>query len=41
MDYVTKKLVGIPLVSRSELVEENANEVFHYYGFHFSSSFLT
>jgi hypothetical protein len=28
------------LVSRSELVEEDAVEVFHYYGFYLSSSFL-
>ena len=28
------------LVSRSGLVEEDAVQVFHYYGFHLSSSFL-
>ena len=34
------RLVGMLLVSRSSLVEEDAFEVFHYYGFHLSSSFL-
>ena len=29
--------MGMLLVSRSELVEENAVEVFQYYGVHFSS----
>ena len=33
-------LIGMLLVSRSGLVEEDAVEVFHYYGFHLSSSFL-
>jgi hypothetical protein len=33
-------LAGMLLVSRYRLVEEDAVEVFHYYGFHFSSSFL-
>ena len=33
-------LVGMLLVSRSGLVEDDAVEVFHYYGFHLSSSFL-
>ena len=33
-------LLGMLLVSRSELVEEDAVEVFHYNGFHLSSSFL-
>ena len=33
-------LVGTLLASRSGLVEEDAVEVFHYYGFHLSSSFL-
>jgi hypothetical protein len=33
-------LLGMLLVSRSGLVEEDAGEVFHYYGFHLSSSFL-
>jgi hypothetical protein len=33
-------LVGMLLFSRSGLVEEDAVEVFHYYGFHLSSSFL-
>ena len=28
------------LVSRSELVKEDAVEMFHYYGFHLSSSIL-
>ena len=32
-------LVGVLLVSRFGLVEEDAVEVFHYYGFHLSSSF--
>ena len=34
------RLVGMLLVSRSGLVEEDAIEVFRYYGFHLSSSFL-
>ena len=33
-------LVGMLLVSSSGLVEEDAIELFHYYGFHFSSSSL-
>ena len=33
-------LVGMLLVSRSGLVEEDAVEVFHFDGFHLSSSFL-
>ena len=33
-------LVGMLLVSRSGLVEEDAVEVVHYYGFHLSSSFM-
>ena len=33
-------LVGMLLVSMSVLVEEDAVEVFHFYGFHLSSSFL-
>jgi hypothetical protein len=33
-------LVGMLLVSRSGLVEKDAVEVFHYYGFHLSSSFF-
>ena len=33
-------LVGMLLVSRSGLVEEDAVEVFHYYGFHLIYSFL-
>ena len=33
-------LVGMLLVCRSRFVEEDAFEVFHYYGFHLSSSFL-
>ena len=33
-------LVGMLLVSRSGLVEQDAVKVFHYYGFHLSSSFL-
>ena len=33
-------LVGMFLVSRSGLVVGDAVEVFHYYGFHLSSSFL-
>ena len=33
-------LVGMLFVSRSWLVEEDSVEVFHYYGFHLSSSFL-
>jgi hypothetical protein len=33
-------LVGMLLVSRSGLMEEDAVEVFHHYGFHLSSSFL-
>ena len=33
-------LVGMLLVSRSGLVEEDAVEMFNYYGFHLSSSFL-
>ena len=33
-------LVGMLLVSRSGLVEEDTIEVFHYYDFHLSSSFL-
>ena len=33
-------LVGMLLVSRSGLVEEDAVKVFHYCGFHLSSSFL-
>ena len=32
-------LVGMLLVSRFRLVEDDAVEVFHYYGFHVSSSF--
>jgi hypothetical protein len=32
--------VGMLLVSRSGLVEEDAIEVFRYYGVHLSSSFL-
>ena len=32
--------IGLLLVSRSRLVEEDAVEEFHYYGFHLSSSFL-
>ena len=38
--YPTSWLVGILLVSRSGLVEENAVEVFHHYGVHLSSSLL-
>ena len=33
-------LVGMLLVSRSGLVEDDAIEVFHYHGFRLSSSFL-
>ena len=33
-------LVDLLLVSRSGHVEEDAVEMFHYYGFHLSSSFL-
>ena len=33
-------VIGMLLVSRSGLVEEDAIEVFHYYDFHMSSSFL-
>ena len=33
-------MVGMLLVSRSGLLEEGAVEVFHYYDFHLSSSFL-
>ena len=33
-------LVGMLLVSRSGLVEEDAVEAFHYYGFHLSCFFL-
>ena len=33
-------LTGMLLVSRFGLVEEDAVEVFHYYEFHLSSSFL-
>ena len=33
-------LVGMLFVSRSGLVEEDAVEIFHYYDFHLSSSFL-
>ena len=33
-------LIGMLLVSRSRLVEKDAVEVFHYYGFYLSSSFL-
>ena len=33
-------LVGMMLVSRSGLLEENSVEVFKYYAFHLSSSFL-
>jgi hypothetical protein len=33
-------MIGMLLVSRSRLVEEDGIEVFHYYGFHLSSSFL-
>ena len=33
-------LVDMLLVSRSGLVEEDTVEVFHYYGFHLSSSCL-
>ena len=33
-------LIGMLLVSRFGLVEEDADEVFHYYGFHLSSSLL-
>ena len=39
--YSVGWLVGwLVLVSRSGLVEEDAVEVFHYYSFHLSSSFL-
>ena len=34
------RLIGMLLVSRFGLVEEDAVEVFHYYDFHLSSSFL-
>ena len=33
-------LIGMLLVSRSGLVEDDAVEVFYYYGFNLSSSFL-
>ena len=33
-------MIGILLVRRSELVEDNAVEVFHHYGVQLSSSFL-
>ena len=33
-------MIGIPLVSRSGLVEEDAVEVFYYHGWHFYSFFL-
>ena len=33
-------LIGMLLVSMSGLVEENAVEMFRYYGAHLSSSFL-
>ena len=39
-NFIIHWLVGILLVSRSGLVEEDAVEVFHHYGFHLSSSFL-
>ena len=38
--YLIDWLIGMLLVSRSGLVEEDAFLVFHYYGFHLSSSFL-
>ena len=38
--YVYCWLVGMLLVNRSELVEEDVVEVFHYYGFHLPSSFF-
>ena len=33
-------MIGMLLVSRSGLEEEDAVEVLHYYGFHLSSRFL-
>jgi hypothetical protein len=36
----TVNMISMLLVSRSGLVEEDAVEVIHYYGFHLSSSFL-
>jgi hypothetical protein len=33
-------MIGMLLDSKPGLVEEDAVEVFHYYGFHLSSSFL-
>ena len=33
-------LVGMLLISRSGFVEKDAVKVFHYYGFHLSSSLL-
>ena len=33
-------VIGMVLVGRSELMEEDAVEVFHYYGFHLSYSFF-
>ena len=38
--YLIGWLTGMLLFSRSGLVEEDAVEVFHSYGFHLSSSFL-
>ena len=35
-----EEVIGVLLVSRSRLVEEDAVEVFNYYSFHLSSSFL-
>ena len=35
--HQTDCLIGMLLVSSSGLLEEDAVEVFHYYGFHFSA----
>ena len=40
IQFLIGSLVGMLLVSKSGLVEEDAFGVFHYYGFHLSSSFL-
>ena len=38
--YYVDWLIGMLLVSRFAFVEEDAVQVFRYYGFHMSSSFL-
>jgi hypothetical protein len=40
MSSIYSWFVGMLLVSRSRLVEEDAVEVIHYNAFHLSSSFL-